>query len=129
MKPPKSAEVFETPTSTYWFEDGILYAVTRKSEPLPFETQKQQTEAFIKKLNGKKICAVIDVTNASQTSKETREYNLKALPEIFKAMAFITHNAVGKMLAHLYFGFNPLPLPAKVFSNEEEAIEWIKKQV
>lgn len=129
MKAPASAKVIETPTSTYWFDEGIMYIVTQKGPQLPFEKQKQQTDDFIKSLNGKPICAVIDVTNASQPSKETREYNTRALPQIFKAIAFVTHSAVGKMLAHLYFNFKPLPFPAKVFSSEEEAIEWIKTQV
>jgi hypothetical protein len=128
MEPSKSAEVFKTPTSTYWFNDGILFIVSKKGPELPLEEQKKQTEAFRQKLDGKKICAIIDVTNASPSSKETREYSTKVLPELFKAIAFVTRSAVGKMMAHLYFGFKPLPFPAKVFSNEKDALEWIKKQ-
>jgi hypothetical protein len=129
MEPPGSAEVIETPTSRYWFDEGILYVVGKKAPALPLAEQKKLTEAFKKKLDGKKICGVMDVSNSSPTSKEAREYNSKEIPEMFKAIAFIARNPVGRMIANVYLGFKPFSFPSKVFSNEEDARKWIRQFV
>ncbi|HEY0031280.1 MAG TPA: hypothetical protein VGC65_11015 [Bacteroidia bacterium] len=125
MRPPDLAEVFEMTTSKYWFEDGVLYLVTTKVPHPSFELAKAETQSFKKRFKGKKMCAVMDVTDASPSSKEVRDYNTKELPEMFKAIAFITRTALGKMLANLYLGIKPVPFPVKIFSNEEEAKKWI----
>jgi len=127
MEPPKSAEVFDTPNSKYWFEGGILFVIAKKGPELSLENQKQQTEDFLKKLGGKKVCAVMDVTNTSPSSRETRDYNTKILPTMFNAIAFVSKKPVGRMIAHLFLGFNPMQFPVKMFADEQDAKAWIKQ--
>jgi hypothetical protein len=127
MKPSDPSKVFETPTSTYWFEGEILFVIGKKGPELSLEEQKRLTKDFIKKLDGKKICAVMDVTNTSPSSREAREYNAKVIPEIFKAVAFIARNPVGRMLANVYLAFKPFEFAHKVFSNEDDAVKWIRQ--
>jgi hypothetical protein len=127
MKPGESAEVFENETSKYWFEEDILFVISKKGPPRSFEQQKKETDDFITNLNGKKVCAMIDITHAAPSSPEAREYNKKKLPEIFKAIAFITHTALGRMLINLYLGMRSSPFPTRVFSNENEALSWLQQ--
>jgi len=127
MKPPESAQVFETATSTYWYDEGILCAITQKAPAQPFEEHKKRMDEFKNSLKGEKICAIIDITNSSVTSAENREYNHQVLPGIFKAIAFITSTALGRMLVNLYLGMQPSAFPTKVFSNEKDAKEWIRQ--
>jgi hypothetical protein len=125
MKPPSTVSINETSNSTSWFDDGIMYVVTKRNPYEATEERKKQTTEFIKKLNGKKICAIIDVTNSSTFSRESREYNAIILPQMFCAIAFIARNPLGRMLVNLYLGMKPLAFPHKIFSNEEDAKEWI----
>jgi hypothetical protein len=129
MEPSKTAEVFETSTSRYWFENNLLFVIGKQGPQPPLEEQKKLTEDFIKKLNGKKICAVMDVTHSSAAPRESREYTSKMMPQMFTAIAFIAKNPVGRMLANLYFSFNPFPFEHKVFSNDEDALKWIRRFV
>lgn len=125
---PLGHKISETPTSTYWFDDeGILCAVS-KNTPLPsLEDRKRTMEEFKKKLDGKKICMIMDITNSAPTDKESRNYNANELPKIFNAIAFICRSPLGKMLAHLYMGFSPGKVPTKIFSKEKDAREWIRE--
>src|SRR3954471_8495556 len=109
MQPPSSAKINETPGSISWFEDDILYVVTKRGPMEPVENRKKQTDEFIRNLKGKKLCAIIDVTNSSPSNRESREYNTLILPQIFHAIAFIATTALGKMLVNLYLGMKPLP--------------------
>ncbi|MCW3101837.1 MAG: hypothetical protein JWO09_277 [Bacteroidetes bacterium] len=125
MTPPASAQVFETANNSHWYEGELLCIVTRKAPAIAFDEHRKRSEAFKSALNGKKICAVIDITNSSITSAENREYNQQVLPEIFKAIAFVSQTALGKMLVNLYLGMQPPPFPTKVFSNDKDAKAWI----
>ena len=129
MIPPKSAEVFETATSKYWFDDGLMYVLTKKGTPPDLDTHKKDMEAFKKRIGNKKICAIMEVNDSTPTSKEIREYNTAELPGLFKAIAFIIKSPLMKMLASLYLGIKSNPFPIKMFSTEEEAREWIKTQL
>ncbi len=129
MKAPDHTKVVETTTSKYWFEGDLLYVVSKKAPQPGMETLIKETEAFKKNMNGKLVCAIIDVTNASPSSKETREYSTKQLPTIFKAIAFIIKNPLSRMLAHLYMGVKPLPFPVKMCSDEKEAHHWITQHL
>jgi hypothetical protein len=125
MKAPEKAEVFETATSRYWFEGEVLYAVSKKAPPLESQEQEKQTKEFLERLKGKRVCAVLDISNSAPTTKEGRDKNKTLLPKMFKAIAFISHTALGKMVINLYLGLQPMPFPTKVFNNENEAKVWI----
>jgi hypothetical protein len=127
MEPPESAEVIETSNSKYWFEGDLLHVISKKGPEPDLETQKKQLEDFKRKLNGKKICAIMDVSEASASSKESRERNTKELPNLFKAIAFIIKNPMTRMLANLYLRALPLGFPVKMCPNEKEAREWLKE--
>jgi hypothetical protein len=129
MQPPVSAEVHETTTSKYWFENGLLYVVSKKAEHPDAKTQEKEIEEFSKRIGNKKVCAIMEVSQSTPSSKEQRERNAELLPQLFKAIAFIIKNPVTRILAHLYLGVTKIPFPVKMFSTEEEAKEWIKTQL
>jgi hypothetical protein len=128
MKAPDSAEIFETTTSTYWFEGELLCVISKKAEHPSEEIQRKELEDFKRRIGNKRVCAIMDVSNATPSSKEQRERNAAMLPELFKAIAFIIKNPLTRMLAHIYLGAAPMAFPVKMFSNEEEARDWIKTQ-
>lgn len=129
MKAPDSAQVFDSPNSTYWFDsDGILCVITKQAPELPLEEQKAQMQKLKALIGDKKICMLIDVTHSNRSSSaESREYNSKEVPKFTNAMAFIISSPLTRMLAYLFFAFTTVPFPIKTFSNEEEARDWLKQ--
>lgn len=125
LAPPNSKNVTETRTSTYWFDEDILYIIGKK-EQVPCQERQRQMQEFLVMLNGKKVCAIMDISQSPPTDHEMREYNLKILPRLFKCVAFITASLLDRVLVNLYLGVSPLPLPSKIFSTEEEARNWVK---
>ena len=127
MLPPDSAEVFETATSKYWYVNGFMYVVTKKGTPPDLETHIKDIESFKKRAGNKKVCAIMEINESTPTSKEVRDYNSKELAHLFKAVAFIIHKPLMKILASLYLGFTKSKFPIKMCSDENEAREWIKQ--
>jgi hypothetical protein len=127
MEIPKNVKAIEFPTSTMWFdENGILCSISKKAPPQSIEESKKGMEEFYKIFGNEKHCMLIDITNASPTNKEARDYAATELPKVVKAIAMISNSALGRMLANLFFGLKPPPYPAKMFSNETKAKEWLK---
>jgi hypothetical protein len=127
MKTPKSAKVFETPNCTYWLEGDILNVVVKTAPELSREERDRQIREFRNMVDGKRVCSVIDLSEAAPISRERRVYNSEKLPVVFKAIAFIATNHFQRMLAKIYAGNQPLAIPNAVFENEKEAKEWLRE--
>jgi microsomal dipeptidase-like Zn-dependent dipeptidase len=126
MVPPKNAKVIEWDTSTIWFdENGILYSVSKKVPPQTMEEAIKSVEDFKKITGGKKVCMLADVTNSAETTKEMRDWAAIELPKLIKAIAMVSQSPLGKMLANLFFRVKKQPYPVKMFTDEEEAKEWL----
>ncbi|MCE3226092.1 MAG: hypothetical protein K0S32_643 [Bacteroidetes bacterium] len=131
MEIPENVKTYELTSSIMWFdENGILCSVPKPGQPpeLSREEITKEMEKFREIVNNKKVCMVaVSNPNSRPPSKEERDFIAEQINSIAKAMAIITTSAVSKMIANLFFGLKPPPYPAKMFSNEKDAKEWIKQ--
>lgn len=128
MEPPKNVEVHDETTSTWWVgEDGIFYSVSKNVPPESREMAEKRLENLKKVVGDKKLCMLLDITNAQPSRKEDRDWAAEELNKLVKAMALISDKPLGKMIANLFFALKPPPYPVKMFSNVEGAREWLKK--
>lgn len=128
MVPPENIKIIDFPTSIMWFdEDGILCSIAKKVPQQTVEEAKKTMEEFRKITGGRKICLLSDSTDSAPANKEMRDYAAEAIPEIAKAVAIISRSAVGKMAANLFFSIKKQPYPVKMFNNETDAKNWLKR--
>ena len=129
MKVPPNVEVYDTLSSTYWYDDeGFLCAISKKkSVPASLEDTKKLLEDFRATLKQEKICMLMDVTHSSETTREVRDYVAIEFPKFVKAIAMVSDSPLGKMLANLFFSLKTQPYPTKMFNDEEKARIWLKQ--
>jgi hypothetical protein len=128
MEPPKGVKVYDWPTSTFWFdENGILCSIAKKTPIQSLEEVKKTIEEFKKVIGDKKVCLLSESTNSSESTKEVRDYASLEFPKFIKAIAVISKSALGRMLANLFFSIKEQPYPTKMFTDENEAKEWLKQ--
>jgi hypothetical protein len=130
---PTNTQIYETLSSTYWFdEDGIMCSNTK---PIPANITVKEiikdSDKVIKELKtlNKKFCMLIDLEYSRQNTREERENAAKAMPEITKALAVIVHNPLGRVMMNLFLGLSKPTYPIKIFKPGEEADakEWLKQ--
>ena len=129
MTIPAGAKTIGLPGFTLWFDqEGILCALSNKVPMLRLEEVKEVV-ALLKGYLGdqKKVCMLLDVTHSSETNREVRDFAAAELPKITKAIAIVSHSALGKMLANLFFSLNSQPYPVRYFTDETEARAWLKQ--
>jgi hypothetical protein len=131
MEIPKNVKTYDMTSSIMWFdEQGILYSVPKPGVPpdMTAEQIKAEMEKFRQFAGNGKVCMVVESNSQSKPpSKEERDLIATEINSIAKAMAIITTSPVSRMIANLFFGLKPPPYPAKMFSNEKDAVEWIKQ--
>ena len=129
MEIPKDIKLYYHPTTTFWFDKtGILYSVSLPSvRNLEIMTDYV---SFVKNItNDKKVCILSDISNASTMDKVARDYMQTELKNLYKAMAVIAKTPLSKMIGNIYFKMNPRSFPSKIFSNENDAKEWLTEYI
>ena len=91
------------------------------------EQTRETFDAFKKIIGRRKVCILIDVTNSSGTTREARNYAADEFPKFVKAIALVSDSALGKMFANIFFTLKKQPYPTKMFTNEQEAREWLRQ--
>jgi hypothetical protein len=124
-----NAEIFESPVAIYWFnENGILYSKA-KNVSRTVENARENFHFLKQLLNTRKMCLLLDTTNLRWFDRETCDYMQYKMSVFYKAIAVISYSYLGKINANHAFKYFPSSIPVKIFSTEQEAVEWLKQYV
>lgn len=128
---PADAKTIEMSSSILWFDNnGILYSRPKESAPIAQSIEDIRTEMIKLRefLGGKKVSMIIESNSkASSPPKSQRDVIEAELNSITKAMAIISTSPLSRMVANLFFSFKPPQYPFKMFSNEDDALNWVKQ--
>ena len=128
MEIPANVKVYDFSSAVMWLDEaGILCSVSKKAPAQTVEEARETLEEFKKITGGRKVCMLLDITNSQPNTKEIRDFAAEEIRKIAKAIAMISSSALGKMIANLYFGLKPPTYPAKMFTNEQDARNWLKQ--
>jgi hypothetical protein len=111
----------------FWLEGDILYAKF-KNKKLTLAAAKEMVHARHKLTEGKDYFALIDYSAGITADKDVRDY--LAGPEGvygIKAGAIIVTNQFQKILANVFLNFSKPKVPARIFSDREKALAWLKE--
>lgn len=126
IEPPENIELLKFPNHLFWFdENGILCGKSISGKQVDLPVMKELSEKIIAHLEGKKVCMLIDFSNVSKADRETRDFVNREFPKIAKAVALLSQNPLGRMMANLFFNLKKQPYPTKMFDKEEEAKQWL----
>ena len=128
---PKHADKYEMRSSIIFFDDqGILYSNAKPDAPKVSTDREILADlAKLKELcGGRKVCMIIQSNLVALfPGKKQRDLIATELNTMVKAMAFITTSPLNKMVINLFFTLKPPKYPAKMFTDEKLAIDWIRE--
>lgn len=121
------AEHIFVPYYMYLRSDGIMYIRITDEKEETLESVKEMVEIMGKMVNYKPVPLLGHHLEFSLPGKENREYwaSKESCP-YSKADAFIIQTTAMKLISNFYMKFNKPARPTRMFTNEEEAIEWLK---
>jgi hypothetical protein len=129
---PDKTSIIQLSRSEAWLdEEGILYSVPRpdaESGTISEEDIHGDVTKIKEMIGEKKVGIILEINPVTPIpSKVQRDLIAKQLDALTIALGIITGSPLTKMVANLYFGFKPPEYPVKMFTEVEEAKNWIRQ--
>ncbi|MES2589005.1 MAG: STAS/SEC14 domain-containing protein [Bacteroidota bacterium] len=128
MKPEKDCVLYETPISTHWFNENGFFCVLSKNVDRTLENYQKVMDVYKNAMTGnEKLCVLSDVTVGFRPmAKEVRLFVASELPKYIKALAIISEVKLNGTHVNTFLKLTFSGLPIQLFSNENDAKEWLK---
>ena len=121
----------ETRTHRFWLRpEGYLYCKIKEEAEINYTDAVASIEAIAKITGNMALPVFCDARQLKSASKEAREYyaGVEAQKNL-KAAAILIGSPLTKSVVNFFLLFNKPPYPIKMFTSEEEALQWIKKSI
>jgi hypothetical protein len=119
-------------TVTFWreeIEDDIIFFKYSPKLEINIDVAKEIVTSRLEYCAGKACYTLIDFTNVKSVTKEARDYmsNPESGLRGILGGAFLSNNVVATLFVNLYLKVSNPIVPAKFFTNRDEAIRWLRK--
>jgi hypothetical protein len=110
-------------------ENDIIFFKYKPSIEIDIHIAKDMVEKRMAYTQGDDVYTLIDFTNVKSVTKEARDYmnNPDGGLRGILGGAFLSNSIVSTLFVNLYLKVNSPAVPAKLFTNTEDALLWIKK--
>ena len=107
-------------------DDGIIELYANDHHVYTIEDVKENVKAFGELTGNEKVPVLIIGGSFSSLDDQTREFMAtEESLKYSKAEAFLITSLAQKILINFYIKFNKPLVPTRVFTDKEEAIEWL----
>ena len=117
--------------ASFWKEadDNILFFKYAPKLEMTIESAKEIVRSRLEYCRGESMYVLIDGTNLKSATKEARDYMNSPEGGLKGVLggAFLSNSVVATLVINLFLKMSHLPIPARFFTNKEEAIKWIRK--
>ena len=105
---------------------GIVKCCVHKGYYLELEDAKENLKIIKELGNGKSLPVFVDIRDAKGGSKACRDYLASSeAAEIQKACALLVESPLSRLIGNFFIGLNKTKFPTKLFTNEDEAMDWL----
>lgn len=110
----------------YMREDGILEIRVKEDAEVDEAALLENFEATLPLTGGKKVPALLDCRRHFFISSEARALTAKLASDHRTAHAMVLSSLAIRLIANFYLNVNKPSQPTKVFTNYDEAVDWLK---
>jgi hypothetical protein len=110
-------------------DQDIIFFKYKPGINIDLNTAHEMVQSRLEYTNAQSVYTLIDFTNVKSVSKEARDYMNSAdggLKGILGG-AFLSNNVVATLFVNLFLKVSNPSIPAKFFTNSNDAIVWLRK--
>lgn len=129
MPKPLSTDIIEIEKYYSWVgPDGIARTQVKEQAEIQIEHARANTKLIETFFNGDRFPLLVDARKVKSISKEAREhFSIKDRDTVVSAYAILIASPLSRMIGNFFMGINKPEVPVRLFTNENEAIQWLKK--
>ena len=106
-------------------KNGIIIGIYKSNLSINLEDAKEMVEERLAFQKGIDYPIVIHLNGIKTSSKEARIYMAAEGIKGITIGAFIARNTVERIILNFFLSIEKPPIPAKAFTNQEDAVKWI----
>lgn len=108
-------------------EDGIVRIIHFPGAEVTLADAQETMACYLKLYEGKRRPLFIDTKTMKSMTRETRQYySGEEAAKVASAAAIIVGTPVSRVIGNFYIGLSNPHLPSRLFSSEDEALEWLR---
>ncbi|MHB1312376.1 MAG: DUF7793 family protein [Gemmatimonadaceae bacterium] len=108
-------------------EDGIVRIIHVPGAEVTLEDAKATMVAYEKIREGQRRPLLVDTRTMKFLAREARQYYAgDEAARVASAAAIIVGTPVSRVLGNFYLGLSNPHLPSRLFTSDDEALEWLK---
>ena len=121
-------EILGGAKSKLWLgEDGIVRIIWIPDAEVTLADAQETMAAYLRVGKGKRRPLLVDTKTMKSLAREARHYYAsEEAARVASAVAVIVGTPVSRVLGNFYLGLSNPRLPSRLFSLEDEALEWLK---
>ena len=105
-------------------EDGIARTKTKEGTIVNLD-DAQENSRVINSFEGTTYPLIVDSRSMKSMTKKAREhFTMKGRVSKVSSIAILADSALSRMIANFFLGVSKPIVPVKIFSKEEDAIDW-----
>jgi len=120
---------YENEHAYFWVENGILFFEYKPNTILNLDVAKRVVADRIQFQNEKSYPVICDIKGIIDTDKPGRDYLAQSGSLLTKAVALIVHQKVSITISNFYLKISKPTVPTQLFTNKEDAIDFLKKYI
>ncbi|MDO9300624.1 MAG: hypothetical protein Q7T89_04535 [Anaerolineales bacterium] len=122
-------EIIVTRTARVWLgEDGIVRGAILPDLELNEADAQENVAAFARAGKGQKKPVLVDISHIRKgLTREARAYYIsEATAKVVSAVALLVGSPISKIIGNFFLGLNKPQMPLQLFTDESEAVKWLK---
>ncbi|MBL7934085.1 MAG: STAS/SEC14 domain-containing protein [Bacteroidia bacterium] len=129
LDPPANAKEL----SKFWTwmgRDGICRTKTKPLAEINVEEAIENSNAVNSFYTVRKFPLLVDARNIKYITKEARkQFAITGRETSITSFALMVNSPLSRVIGNFFMGLNKPAVPARLFDNEDEAIQWLKKYI
>jgi hypothetical protein len=116
-------------TARYWLDDeGILRGVLNQGVDYGLADAMEMMAAHRQLTGGRARGFLMDIRTLRALPHEVRTYFTRPEHvEVHRAVALLVGSPLSRAIGNFFLGFNKPAMPMRLFSDEESALEWLRR--
>ena len=119
-------DFYENEYALFWVENEILIFEYKSNVILDLNVAKRVVADRLYFQNEKSYPVVCDIRGIIDTDKAGRDYLAQSGSLFTKAVGLIVHQKVSITISNFYLQISKPIVPTKLFSNKEDAVQYLK---
>lgn len=120
-------DFYENEYAKFWIVNGILFFEYKPNIILSLEVAQKVVADRIHFQNEKSFTVLCDVRGIVDTDKSGRDYLAQSGSVLTTAVALIIHQKVSLTISNFYLRISKPTVPTQLFTNQDEALVYLKQ--